>query len=130
MLESDISHNSMSSSRLSQRWHGVLGLLLPTVLLVVNMVRVRSFTVDDAYISYRYARNFARGLGLVYNSGERIEGYTNFLWTVLLGGGIRVGLDPVALAKILGGMAACGALAMVYLLSKRLRPWVCSARKA
>src|SRR5690606_490835 len=25
---------------------------------------------DDAFISFRYARNFARGLGLVYNEGE------------------------------------------------------------
>src|SRR5262245_54883150 len=59
-----------------------LGLVLPTILLIVNMVRVRAFTVDDAYISYRFARNLARGLGLVYNPGERVEGYTNFLWTV------------------------------------------------
>ena len=33
----------------------------------------------------RYARNLARGLGLVWNPGERIEGYTNFLWTLWMG---------------------------------------------
>lgn len=38
---------------------------------------------DDAYVSFRYARNFVRGEGLVYNAGDRVEGYTNFLWTVL-----------------------------------------------
>jgi arabinofuranosyltransferase len=38
---------------------------------------------DDAYVSFRYARNLVRGEGLVYNPGERVEGYTNFLWTVL-----------------------------------------------
>ncbi|MGK3967868.1 hypothetical protein WMF38_27325 [Sorangium sp. So ce118] len=107
---------------LSGRLHLALGLALPAVLLVVNMVRVRSFTIDDAYISYRYARNFARGLGLVYNAGERIEGYTNFLWTVLLAAGIKVGLDPDVLAKVLGGLAACGSLGALYLLSDRLRP--------
>ena len=37
---------------------------------------------DDAMIAMRYARNFADGLGLVWNPGEYIEGYTNFLWTV------------------------------------------------
>ncbi|RLB62250.1 MAG: hypothetical protein DRI90_09485 [Deltaproteobacteria bacterium] len=78
--------------------------------------------MDDAYISFRYARNFARGLGLVYNAGERIEGYTNFLWTVLLGGGIKVGLDPDLLAKVLGAGFALGTLGMVYLLSALLRP--------
>ncbi|WP_437530788.1 hypothetical protein WME79_00290 [Sorangium sp. So ce726] len=107
---------------LSERLHLAFGLVLPAFLLVVNMVRVRSFTIDDAYISYRYARNFARGLGLVYNAGERIEGYTNFLWTVLLAGGIKLGLDPDVVAKVLGGLAACGSLGALYLLSARLRP--------
>jgi arabinofuranosyltransferase len=37
---------------------------------------------DDAYVSFRYARNLVRGAGLVYNPGDRVEGYTNFLWTV------------------------------------------------
>ena len=32
------------------------------------MWRVRAFTVDDAYISFRYARNLANGLGLVFNA--------------------------------------------------------------
>ncbi|WP_437599980.1 hypothetical protein WMF28_00305 [Sorangium sp. So ce590] len=107
---------------LSGRLHLALGLVLPALLLVANMVRVRSFTIDDAYISYRYARNFARGLGLVYNTGEHIEGYTNFLWTVLLAVGIKLGLDPDVVAKALGGLAACGSLGAVYLLSARLRP--------
>ncbi|WP_044985403.1 hypothetical protein [Sorangium cellulosum] len=107
---------------LSGRLHLALGLVLPAIVLVANMVRVRSFTIDDAYISYRYARNFARGLGLVYNAGERIEGYTNFLWTVLLAAFIKVGLDPDVVAKVLGGLAACGSLGAIYLLSARLRP--------
>jgi arabinofuranosyltransferase len=86
----------------------LFGLVLPAMLLCANMWRVHGFTVDDSYISFRYARNLARGLGLVYNAGEHIEGYTNFFWTVLLAGGIRIGLDPVLLAKILGGIAASG----------------------
>jgi len=39
---------------------------------------------DDAYISYRYARNLTRGLGLVYNPGERVEGYSNLLYALLM----------------------------------------------
>lgn len=39
--------------------------------------------VDDAYISYRYGRNLMSGTGLVYNPGEYVEGYTNFLWTII-----------------------------------------------
>ncbi len=39
--------------------------------------------VDDAYISYRYGKNMMDGKGLIYNQGEYVEGYTNFLWTVI-----------------------------------------------
>lgn len=39
---------------------------------------------DDAYISYRYANNLFNGYGLVFNPGERVEGYSNFLYTLLI----------------------------------------------
>ena len=39
---------------------------------------------DDAMISMRYARNLAEGHGLVWNPGERVEGYSNFLWTLVM----------------------------------------------
>jgi len=40
--------------------------------------------LDDAYISYRYAQNLARGDGLVFNLGERVEGYSNFLYVLMM----------------------------------------------
>lgn len=101
----------------------LLGLGLPAALLVATMWRVRSFTIDDAYISYRYARNLARGLGLVYNPGERIEGYTNFLWTVLLAGAIRLGFDADVFAKVAGALCALGALGVTYALAARFKPF-------
>jgi len=70
--------------------------------------------VDDAYISFRYAQNFARGHGLVFNIGERVEGYTNFLWTVLLAPFILVGVEPGPLAMALGGLFALGTMVLVY----------------
>ena len=40
---------------------------------------------DDAMVSMRYAKNFASGHGLVWNpGGERVEGYTNFLWVMIM----------------------------------------------
>lgn len=102
--------------------HVVMGLLLPLVLLVSCMWRVRAYTVDDAYISFRYAKNLAGGLGLVFNAGERIEGYTNFLFTCLLALAIKLGLDPDVTAKIAGGLAACGTLACTFAIASRLSP--------
>ena len=43
----------------------------------------RWFT-DDAFISFRYAKNFLDGHGLVFNQGEYVQGYTNFLWVIML----------------------------------------------
>jgi len=40
---------------------------------------------DDAMISMRYGKNLAEGLGFVWNPGEQVEGYTNFLWTLIMG---------------------------------------------
>ncbi|MBI5290004.1 MAG: hypothetical protein HY873_13605, partial [Chloroflexi bacterium] len=44
------------------------------------------YTSDDAFISYRYARNLGDGVGPVWNRGEHVEGYTNFLWVGILAG--------------------------------------------
>lgn len=44
----------------------------------------RSELIDDAYISLTYARHLASGAGLVWNPGERVEGYTDFLWVLFL----------------------------------------------
>lgn len=60
------------------------------------------FLVDDAYISFRYARNLIRGAGLVWNEGERVEGYSNFLWVLLVSAAMRAGLSPESASCGLG----------------------------
>jgi arabinofuranosyltransferase len=57
-------------------------------------------TIDDAYISFRYAANLARGVGLVFNVGERVEGFSNPLWTILAAGCLRLGGDPVVVLPL------------------------------
>ncbi len=49
------------------------------------LVRALAFVCDDAYITFRYARNIARGAGARYNLGESppVEGYCNFLWMLV-----------------------------------------------
>jgi hypothetical protein len=75
---------------------------------------------DDAFISFRYAQQLVNGNGLVYNPGERVEGYTNFLWTVLIAGGMSLGADPVVLSIVLGIGFFAGTILVVFLLSRRL----------
>ena len=62
------------------------------------------FVQDDAFISFVYARNLAEGHGLVW-FGDRVEGYTNFLWVLWMATGIRLGIEPIAWSYV-GGLTA------------------------
>lgn len=76
-----------------------------------------SLTQDDAYISFRYAANFLDGHGLVYNVGERVEGYTNFLWVILLAlfkGVFRI--DFLISSRVLGVLAGASIFPLVFVL--------------
>ena len=76
------------------------------VLLLAAHVRAYWFLTDDAFISFRYARNWAEGYGLVFNPGsERVEGYTNFLWVALLAAFARAGVPAEHVAPFAGAVA-------------------------
>src|SRR5262249_28656943 len=53
---------------------GPLLAILAVALFVSESWRPHA-QLDDAYISYRYARNLVEGVGLVYNPGEYVEGF-------------------------------------------------------
>jgi arabinofuranosyltransferase len=80
-----------------------------------------AWIADDAYISFRYARNWGSGLGPVYNAGERVEGYTNFLWVALLTPLEMLGL-PVPLVSI-GLTLVCQAAALLLVARLVRRSW-------
>ena len=65
------------------------------VVAGVVVAVLRRFVQDDAFISFRYAKNLSDGLGLVWNVGERVEGYTNFLWTLMMAPAFKIGVDIV-----------------------------------
>jgi len=81
---------------------------------------------DDAYISYRYAANFAEGRGLVFNpgDGQRVEGYTNFLYVVLLAGLMRVfAADAYTLSFCVNMVFFAGTLVLfAWYVKKTLSP--------
>lgn len=81
-----------------------------------------AFLQDDSYITYRYARNVARGLGPVFNPGERVEGYTNFLWMMLLASLAVIGLSfevIIPLSQVIGVLCGAGIIALFYLVLRR-----------
>ena len=66
-----------------RRWL-VLAAFAPWLALLAWLAETAWFLTDDAFISFRYARNLLEGNGLVFNVGERVEGYSNFLWVLEL----------------------------------------------
>jgi arabinofuranosyltransferase len=72
---------------------------------------------EDAFITYRYALNLADGHGPVFNLGERVEGYSNFLWMALLAAvHAATGLEIEYTARALGLVAALGTILLTYRL--------------
>ena len=84
---------------------------LALLLFTVNVAGLY-FLIDDAFISFRYARNLNDGLGLVFNPGEWVEGYTNFLWVILMAGVMKAGL-PVEIVANVAGIASGAALLLL-----------------
>ncbi len=74
--------------------------------------------IDDAYISYRYARNLIEGHGLVFNVGERVEGFTNLSWTLLISIGLASGLTAEATAQVLGFLSASALLVASFVYAR------------
>ena len=66
-----------------------------TLALLLAHSWLYRFLTDDAFISFRYSVNLAHGHGLVFNPGmERVEGYSNFLWVLMLAALDLIGLAP------------------------------------
>jgi arabinofuranosyltransferase len=86
---------------------------LATALLCAWRAR---WTSDDAYIVFRYASNLADGHGLVFNAGERVEGYTCFLWTVWCGLGAALGVVPERWSNLSSIACALGTVAVLFRL--------------
>lgn len=100
-------------ARVESKWVVCLTILALLVLAYNNR-----FMLDDAFISFRYARHLATGHGLVYNLSERpVEGYTNFLWTALMSLSFPLGVDVVHFSQALGLLFALGTLVATHKLA-------------
>ncbi|UCD64543.1 MAG: hypothetical protein JSW34_03655, partial [Candidatus Zixiibacteriota bacterium] len=92
--------------------------LLPALLIYAYLSHQLNFTQDDAYISYRYVANYLNGDGLVYNIGERVEGFTNFGWVVylILWGAFKAGY--ITVSKVTGFIFGAGVIVVTFLLAR------------
>jgi hypothetical protein len=80
--------------------------------------QIFSFTIDDAYITFRYSKNLAAGFGPTYNPGlPPVEGYTTFLWMLLMTLPHFLGINVATFSKLAGVLLTCGTLVLVSVLT-------------
>lgn len=79
------------------------------------------FVTDDGGITLRYAERIAHGRGFNYNDGERVNGASCTLYTLILGGLLRAGLSP---AMAISGFAiVCFGVTVAVLIATFARYW-------
>ncbi|HEY7055402.1 MAG TPA: hypothetical protein VH458_02700 [Vicinamibacterales bacterium] len=105
----------MTSAVFSKREAVLLAAAAMTVVAVLSVLLWR-LTLDDAYITFRYARHLAEGYGLgAWNhTGEHVEGYSSLLWTLLLGGAAWLGVDIRIASKVFGALAALTVIVVLF----------------
>lgn len=94
-------------------WIGICLAGLMAVTLYAGLTQHPS-SFDDAYISYRYARNIAQGRGFVYNLGEPVLGTTTALYTLLLAGMSVIWQDIPTLSHVIGIVAWLLCIPTIY----------------
>jgi arabinofuranosyltransferase len=96
-------------------------LILAVFLFYLLLVFQFNFLADDAFISFRYADNLVEGFGLRYNPTEQppVEGYSNFLWVLILAGFMKLGMAPMFASRLLSILCGLALLAAVYISCRR-----------
>jgi arabinofuranosyltransferase len=85
--------------------------LAGAVSLAVAAAQIWPFTVDDSFITFRYSRNLAAGIGPAFNAvGQRAEGYTSFLWMVVMAAPHALHFGVISFAKLVGLLAMLGVM--------------------
>ncbi len=82
--------------------HYIFTVIVSGFIFAYFLYCFRMWYLDDVFISMRYARNWVCGNGLVFNNGEQVEGYTNFLWVMLMAFGFKLKQNVVLTARIEG----------------------------
>lgn len=75
-----------------------------SICIIIGVFITWEFTVDDAFITFRYSKHLANGFGVVWDTENptKVEGYVNFLWMILLVIPEKLRLSTPIFAKTLG----------------------------
>ncbi len=116
-----------------QREAGWVGIAVLACLLVwfthAQLAAVGDWRVDDAYITFSFSKNLATGHGPTFSHGVRVEGYSNFLWMLVMAVGyvFRHDLAAYGAARVLSVILLALMAVGVWRLCRRRAGWVASA---
>lgn len=109
---------------------------IPPLLLSVLSLSVYTFhcwwhrrvVMDDPWITFRYAQQLLEGNGLVFNPGERVEGFSNPTWVLLSAVALAGNFNPLQVARfvswLLGSLLILGCIYGIVVAGRRVLPAV------
>jgi hypothetical protein len=107
--------------RISRGEFVLLGLLMAVAVGLQLLLLL--WYIEDAAISFTYARHIAGGEGAVtWAGGERVEGYSNPLWVALMVVWYWIGVDGFQSSKLMGAAFGAATVPLVFLLAREARP--------
>src|SRR5258708_3668479 len=103
------------------RWRAIWPIMIALVAVLARVIPTPR-TIDDAFITFRYARNLVSGIGFVFNAGQHILGTTTPLYTVLLAtlAWITRSADYPWLALLVNALADAATCLFLVALGERL----------
>lgn len=94
-------------------------------IFCILLVKYWNLTFDDSFITFRYSKMMALGFGPRFNpSGIPEEGYTSFLWMLIMVVPHLIGGDAIVFSKIVGILFFILSMCFVFLLIKTLIPFI------
>lgn len=101
------------------RWYDFVFIVLLFYLFILQIQAIWPFTIDDMYISLRYARHWASGDGLLWNLQDPpVEGYSNFSFVVLGALSLILKSNPVITLKAAGIIGLLFTCVFIYLITR------------
>jgi len=94
------------------------------VIILLNVLPQLYFwehVTDDAYISFRYAERLLDGEGLTFNPDEKVEGFSNPLWILLIAAASKITtLDLPTISRIVGFSLSLLTFLFLFFISEKL----------
>ena len=97
-------------------------LIISIVIALIMIIIFPKWTVDDAYIIFRYARNLATHSQLTWNLNEKpVEGYTGIILPFLITAAFKINVSPILASHLIGIISYLIGGIYLFLLFKTIR---------